>query len=148
MQVPSLGRSPGKGHDNPLQYSCLENLMDRGAWWATVHRVAKGRTRLKRHSMHAYICVRVRCVNIYVCIYIYMCVCVYMCVYIYIYIIKRVCRTIPLLCLLYSGGLCRNSKIATGWWRMSIKTLDFKCNYLGNWFKKSVGKKKKNSIFL
>ena len=34
--VPALGRSPGEGHDNPLQYSCLENPMDRGAWWATV----------------------------------------------------------------------------------------------------------------
>ena len=45
--VPGLGRSPGGGHDNPLQYSCLENLMDRGAWWATVHRVTKSRTRLK-----------------------------------------------------------------------------------------------------
>ena len=36
-----LERSPGGGHGNPLQYSCLENLMDREAWWATVHRVAK-----------------------------------------------------------------------------------------------------------
>ena len=36
-----LGRSPGGGHGNPLQYSCLENLMDRGAWRSTVHRVAK-----------------------------------------------------------------------------------------------------------
>ena len=45
--VPGLGRSPGGGHDNLLQYSCLENLMDRGAWWATVHRVTKSRTRLK-----------------------------------------------------------------------------------------------------
>ena len=35
--VPGLGRSPGGGHGNPLQYSCLENLLDRGAWWATVH---------------------------------------------------------------------------------------------------------------
>ena len=34
--IPGLGRSPGGGHDNPLQYSCLENPMDRGAWWATV----------------------------------------------------------------------------------------------------------------
>ena len=41
MQVPAFGRSPGGGHGNPLQYSCLENPMDRGAWWATVHRVAK-----------------------------------------------------------------------------------------------------------
>jgi len=39
--VPGSGRSPGGGHSNPLQYPCLENLMDRGAWRATVHRVAK-----------------------------------------------------------------------------------------------------------
>ena len=42
--IPGLGRSPGGGHGNPLQYSCLENPMDRGAWWATVHRVAKSHT--------------------------------------------------------------------------------------------------------
>ena len=42
--IPGSGRSPGKGHGNPLQYSCLENPMDRGAWWATVHRVAKSWT--------------------------------------------------------------------------------------------------------
>ena len=35
--IPGLGRSPGGGNDNPLQYSCLENLIDRGAWWATAH---------------------------------------------------------------------------------------------------------------
>ena len=35
--IPGSGRFPGGGHDNSLQYSCLENLMDRGAWWATVH---------------------------------------------------------------------------------------------------------------
>ena len=35
--IPGLGRSPGEGNDNPLQYSCLENPMDEGAWWATVH---------------------------------------------------------------------------------------------------------------
>ena len=39
--IPGWGRSPGGGHGNPLQYSCLENPMDRGAWCATVHRVAK-----------------------------------------------------------------------------------------------------------
>ena len=39
--IPGLGRSPGKGHGNPLQYSCLENPMDRGAWWAIVHRVQR-----------------------------------------------------------------------------------------------------------
>ena len=45
--VPGLGRSSGGGHGNPLQYSCLENPMDRGAWLATVHRVAKSQTQLK-----------------------------------------------------------------------------------------------------
>ena len=39
--IPGLGRSPGGEHGNPLQYSCLENAMDRGAWWARVHGVAK-----------------------------------------------------------------------------------------------------------
>ena len=42
--IPWSGRSPGRGHGHPLQYSCLENPMDRGAWWATVHRVAKSQT--------------------------------------------------------------------------------------------------------
>ena len=41
VSIPGWGRSPGKGNGNPLQYSCLENPMDRGAWWATVHRVAR-----------------------------------------------------------------------------------------------------------
>ena len=44
--VLGLGRSPGEGNGNPLQFSCLENPMDGGAWWATVHRVAEGRTQL------------------------------------------------------------------------------------------------------
>ena len=44
--IPGSGRSPGGGHDNPLQFSCLENPMDRGAWWATVHGVTKSQTRL------------------------------------------------------------------------------------------------------
>ena len=44
--IPGLGRSPGEGNGNPLQYSCLENPMDRGAWYATVHGVAKSQTRL------------------------------------------------------------------------------------------------------
>ena len=42
--IPGSGRSPGEGNGNPLQYSCLENPMDRGAWWATIHGVAKSRT--------------------------------------------------------------------------------------------------------
>ena len=44
--IPGSGRSPGEGNGNPLQYSCLENPMDGGAWWATVRGVAKSRTRL------------------------------------------------------------------------------------------------------
>ena len=47
--ITGLGRFPGGGHGNPLQYSCLENPMDRGAWH--VHRVTKSQTRLKRLSM-------------------------------------------------------------------------------------------------
>ena len=50
--IPGSGRSPGGGHGNPLQYSCLENPMDRGAWWAAVHGVPKSRTRLKQLSTH------------------------------------------------------------------------------------------------
>ena len=42
--IPGSGRFPGGGHGNPLQYSCLENPMDRGAWWAMVHRVAQNQT--------------------------------------------------------------------------------------------------------
>ena len=45
--IPGSGRSPGEGIGNPLQYSCLENPMDRGAWWATIHRIAQSWTRLK-----------------------------------------------------------------------------------------------------
>ena len=44
--IPRSGRSPGEGNGNSLQYSCLENPMDGGAWWATVHGVAKSWTRL------------------------------------------------------------------------------------------------------
>ena len=49
--IPGLGRSPGRGHVNPLQYSCLGNSMDRGAWWATVHGIEKSQTQLKQLSM-------------------------------------------------------------------------------------------------
>ena len=52
--TPGLGRSLGGGHGNPLQYSCLERPMDRGAWRATVHRVAKSWTRLKHGHSEVY----------------------------------------------------------------------------------------------
>ena len=48
---PWVRKTPGGGHDNPFQYSCLENPMDIGAWWATVHRVAKSWTGLKQLSI-------------------------------------------------------------------------------------------------
>ena len=44
--IPGLGRSPGEGNGNPLQYSCLENSTDTGAWWATVHGLTKNQTQL------------------------------------------------------------------------------------------------------
>ena len=50
--IPGLGRPPGEGHGNPLQYSCLENPIDRGAWRATVHGVMKSQTQLKWLSTH------------------------------------------------------------------------------------------------
>jgi len=55
--TPGMGRSPGGGHGNPLQYSCLENLMNRRACRATVDRIAKKGTQLKQLSMyvHTYI---------------------------------------------------------------------------------------------
>ena len=51
--IPGSGRSPGEVHGNPLQRSCLENPMDRGAWWATVHRVTK--TGVIKHA-HVHLC--------------------------------------------------------------------------------------------
>ena len=55
-QIGSLGRkdSLGKRNSNPLQYSCLENSTDRGAWWATVHRMAKSQTQLKQLNTHKH----------------------------------------------------------------------------------------------
>ena len=50
--IPGPGRSPGEGNGNPLQYSCLENPMDRGAWQATVHGVAKSQTQLSDSHVH------------------------------------------------------------------------------------------------
>ena len=53
--IPGLGRSPGEGNGNPLQDYCLENPMDRGAWWAAVHGVAKSRTRLSEPDTPLYL---------------------------------------------------------------------------------------------
>ena len=59
--IPGLRRYPEGGHGNPLQYSCLENPMDRGAQWVTVHRVTKSQTRPKYLSRHAQITVQATC---------------------------------------------------------------------------------------
>ena len=65
--VPRLGQCPGGGNGNLLQYSCLENLIDRGAWWATIHRVAKSWSWLKWLSTHAcsvnYIYYVIHCIS-------------------------------------------------------------------------------------
>ena len=65
--IPGLGRSPGGGYGNPLQYSCLENPMDRRALWSTVYRVAESRTQLKQWSTHT---AEKRCMCVYVQMYI------------------------------------------------------------------------------
>ena len=54
--IPGSGRSPGGGHGNSLQYSCLENPTDKGAWRATVPKVTKSQTRLKRLSTYMHTC--------------------------------------------------------------------------------------------
>ena len=48
--IPGLGRSPGGGNGNSLQYSCLESPMDRGAWWTTVQEIIKNQTGLSKHT--------------------------------------------------------------------------------------------------
>ena len=57
--IPGSGRSPGGGHGNPLQYSCLKNPMDKGSWQSTVHGITKSQIQLKRLSMHAIPFIRV-----------------------------------------------------------------------------------------
>ena len=52
--IPGLGKSPGVGNSNALQYSCLENPIDRGAWQAIIHRVAKSQTGLKQSTIHTH----------------------------------------------------------------------------------------------
>ena len=50
--IPGSGRAPGGGHGNPLQYPCLENPVDRGAWWAAAHGVVPSQTRLRQLGRH------------------------------------------------------------------------------------------------
>ena len=57
VSIPGVGRSPGGGNGNPLQYSCLENPMDRGAWRATVHWVTKSQSRLRTPLLPCFLIV-------------------------------------------------------------------------------------------
>ena len=67
--IPGSGRSPGEGNGNPLQYSCLENPMDGGAWWATVHGVAKSRTRLSDHTFtHTHLHTSTKSLPVFLCL--------------------------------------------------------------------------------
>ena len=83
--IPGLGRCPGGVHDNPLQYSCLENPIDRGAWRATVHRVTKSQTWLKWLSRQAHTCWNRTTLHNYVNKSDYRIVC-NMCIYVFIII--------------------------------------------------------------
>ena len=58
--IPGSERSPGEGHSNPLQYSCLKNPVDAGAWQVMVHRITKSQTQLKPLSMHPHIHARMQ----------------------------------------------------------------------------------------
>ena len=85
--ISGLGRSPGEGNSSPLQYSCLENPTDRGAWWAAVHSVAQSQTRLKQLSMHTcigYIDSSL-CYRVEPCIYALYIYFLYMLNYMYVY---------------------------------------------------------------
>ena len=80
--IPRLGISPGGGHGNSLQYSCLENLMDRGSWQATVHGVTESQTLLKWLSVHAYIHIYVYLhKHIHTYIYTYINTLLYICIF-------------------------------------------------------------------
>ena len=68
--IPGLGRSPGEGNGNPLQYSCLENPMDRGAWWATDCGVTKSQIQLKQLSMHTQ-CLIIWIIPLLICVFIH-----------------------------------------------------------------------------
>ena len=61
--IPERGRSPGGGHCYPLQYSCLENPIDTGDWWVTVHSITKSQTRLKRLSTTQQYATQLVCLN-------------------------------------------------------------------------------------
>ena len=93
--IPGSGRFPREGNGNPLQYSCLENPMDRGPWQATVHGTAKSGTRLKRLSMHAF------CI---LCIFVQ---------YLYFYMYKK--EGLCLCLIIQVNFMCSNTGVQEGW---------------------------------
>ena len=100
--IPASGRSPAGGSGNPHQCSCPENPIARGAWQATVHRVSKSQTRLKRLSMHM-------CTFIYISIYLSIYISIYLSIYIYIYLGEGNGNPLQYSCL-------ENSMDRRAWW--------------------------------
>ena len=83
--IPRSRRSPREGNGNPLQYSCLENSIDRGTWQATVHGVIKSPTRLTTIYTHIYTYIHIY-IHVYIYIYTYIHKCIYIHIYMHIYI--------------------------------------------------------------
>ena len=107
--IPGLGRCPGGVHDNPLQYSCLENPVDRGAWRATVHRVTKSQTWLKwlsrqahthwnRTTLHNYVNKSDYRIVCNMCIYVFIIICTFNVCFICIYICSSIFDHVHKLC--------------------------------------------------
>ena len=73
--IPGSGRPPGEGNGNPLQYSCLENPIDRDAWWATVHGIAKSRTQLSDFTFSiSFLSIHKSIKYTYLCMYKHLCI--------------------------------------------------------------------------
>ena len=83
--IPGSGRSPGGGNGNPLQYSCLENSMDRGAWQATVHGVTKSQTWLSNSAQHYF-----KLLYIFIYVYLYpFCTILFLCLLEFCYFLEN-----------------------------------------------------------
>jgi len=83
-----LGRSPGEGNGNPLQYSCLENPIDRGAWQATVHGVAKSQTRLSDFTFFLYHLSHEEIHSLYLCVWFGLFIYFIFCLFVFVFIFQ------------------------------------------------------------
>ena len=99
--IPGLGGSSAVGNGNPLQYSCLDNPMDRGAWWSTAHGVTKSWTQLSMHKANAKCCCKwkifilfkwLSSVALYICVCV--CMCVYVCAHVHACLVTHSCLTL------------------------------------------------------